>query len=261
MKFSHTFAICAYEESEYLESCIKSLEAQNTKTNIIICTSTPSDYIKNMAEKYNIPYFVRCGQSDIQDDWNFACECADTDLITLAHQDDMYSPEYATNIMKEMEKYPDAMLAFTDYRPLKHYKVSYDANCFLRRLLKMPMWNRQMAQYPIFKKMSLCFGNTICCSAVTYNLTQISQPLFTSDLKFSLDWDTFYKYAQKKGRFVYIDKPLTFFRIHSGATTNKFIISNGRYKEDCIMFNKIWPSCIAKMLMEFYILAYRIYKE
>jgi glycosyltransferase involved in cell wall biosynthesis len=261
MEISHTFAVCAYKKSEYLESCIKSLLAQETKTNIIICTSTPSDYIRDIAEKYDIPYYVRNGESDIQDDWNFACKCAGTDWITLAHQDDMYSPGYATEILKAVKKYNDVQLAFTDYRPLKHYRISYDANCFLRRLLKFPVWNKNTAHIPALKKAALSLGNTICCSAVTYNLKTLKMPIFRSELKFSLDWDTFYRLAGKKGRFVYIDKPLTYFRIHSGATTNKFIITNGRLKEDLSMFSTIWPEPIAKLIMKFYVLAYRTYKE
>ena len=52
---NHTFAICAYKESKYLEKCIESLEKQTVKSNIIMITSTPNDYIKNIAQKHNIP--------------------------------------------------------------------------------------------------------------------------------------------------------------------------------------------------------------
>lgn len=43
-----------------------------------------------MAKIHDIPLYVRDGKSDIQDDWNFACEKADTRLVTIAHQDDCY---------------------------------------------------------------------------------------------------------------------------------------------------------------------------
>ena len=54
----HTFAVCAYKESPYLESCIKSLVNQKVKSNIIVCTSTPCEFIENMAKKYDLPYYV-----------------------------------------------------------------------------------------------------------------------------------------------------------------------------------------------------------
>lgn len=56
METNHTFAICAYKESEYLEDCIKSLKGQTVKTNIIMATSTPNDYVKNLAENIIFRY-------------------------------------------------------------------------------------------------------------------------------------------------------------------------------------------------------------
>ncbi len=44
----HTFVVLAYKESEYLEECIKSVLNQSLKTNVVIATSTPNDYIKNL---------------------------------------------------------------------------------------------------------------------------------------------------------------------------------------------------------------------
>ena len=259
MSFSHTFAVCAYKESEYLESCIKSLLRQTVKTDVIVCTSTPCDFIENMAKKYNLPYYVREGKSDIQDDWNFACDQATTEWVTVAHQDDVYSSHYVELVMAEAERYTDAILAFTDYRPLKNGKKVKDINCFFRHLFRMPLKSKWMAKTKFFKKASLSLGNTICCPAVTYNKAMIKDKIFTSDLKFSLDWDTFYKFANGEGRFLYIDKPLTYYRIHDGATTKEFILDHRRVTEDTIMFNKFWPKWVTKIIMKFYVIAYRTY--
>ena len=50
----HTFAILAYKESEYLEECIKSVLNQTVKTNAVIVTSTPNDYIFDLSKKYKL---------------------------------------------------------------------------------------------------------------------------------------------------------------------------------------------------------------
>lgn len=42
----HTFVICAYKESPYLEACIRSLKKQTVASAICLATSTPSDYLK-----------------------------------------------------------------------------------------------------------------------------------------------------------------------------------------------------------------------
>lgn len=261
MSQTHTFAICAYKESPYLESCIKSVLRQTEKTDVIICTSTPCEFIKNLAEKYKVPYYVREGKSDIQDDWNFACDMATTDWVTVAHQDDKYSSRYAEYVLGEAEKYQDAILAFTDYRPLKDGELVKDINCFFRHLFRLPLKSKTLAKFRFFKRASLSLGNTICCPAVTYNKRRIKDTIFTSDLKFSLDWDTFLKFANGKGRFLYIDKPLTYYRIHDGATTKEFILDQRRIKEDTIMFNKFWPKWVTKIIMKFYTIAYKTYGE
>ena len=54
---NHTFAICAYKESPFLEECIQSLLGQTIPSTIIIVTSTDNAYIQNMAEKYQMVFF------------------------------------------------------------------------------------------------------------------------------------------------------------------------------------------------------------
>ena len=46
----HTFAICAYKESPYLEECIKSVLNQKIKSKCVVCTSTPNHYIEKISK-------------------------------------------------------------------------------------------------------------------------------------------------------------------------------------------------------------------
>ena len=86
----HTFAVCAYKDSPYLEACIRSLTEQQVKTDVICCTSTPSPYIEKITKKYAVPLYVREGESNIREDWLFAWHKAGGRLVTIAHQDDVY---------------------------------------------------------------------------------------------------------------------------------------------------------------------------
>lgn len=72
----HTFAICAYKESPYLRECIESLKKQTVPTNIIMTTSTDNEYIRNLADEYQIPLYINHGASGIAGDWNFAYHAA-----------------------------------------------------------------------------------------------------------------------------------------------------------------------------------------
>ena len=91
MEKQHTFVICAYQESKYLEECIRSLMRQTVKSEILMATSTPNAFVKKLSEKYGIPLYINTGERGITQDWNFAYRQARTPLVTIAHQDDVYA--------------------------------------------------------------------------------------------------------------------------------------------------------------------------
>lgn len=255
----HTFAICAYKESEHLEACLKSIMNQTVKTNAFISTSTPNEYINNLAKKYKLKVYETGAKSDIQDDWNYAYNKANTKLVTVAHQDDVYENNYAEEILKKYYSTKDINIIVTDYVPYKNNQKSKDLNFRIRKFMKFTLRSKFLSKFRFFKVLSLSMGNSICCPGVTYNKEKLGDTIFTSDLKFSLDWDTFLKIARMKGRTIYIPKYLINYRVYDGATTKEFIVNNTRQNEDITMFSKIWPKFIVKIIMKFYVKAYDTY--
>lgn len=259
------FVICAYRESPYLKECIESLKNQVIPSDIILCTSTPNQYICDMASKYEISLMVNEKKGDIQIDWNYAYGIADAEYVTLVHQDDVYHKEYTKHLYQAIDEYEDIIIFFTKYRPLKmkadQKSTKKDINCHVRNLFCSPMLFSNLQNKKQWKKGILRLGNTICCSSVTYHKSRLKNfSLFDSELRYSLDWDTFLKLSELEGRFVCAKRELTYFRIHDQATSKKCIENKMREKEDYIMFCKLWPKPIAKVLMLFYRLAYLNYK-
>lgn len=258
---SHTFAICAYKDSPYLELCIESLRKQTIPADIILCTSTPSSYIKELADRYEIPFYVREGESDIQADWNFAYNMAESKLVTIAHQDDMYHKHYAAVAQVCWEHYPDTTVMFTDAGIIKNNLLQKPDQVnrvkkFLRLLLRKPRFNH----LTWVKRNVLRFGNPIMCPSCTYHKEALGDTLFQSEYKFALDWDTMVQLAERPGRFLCVEKPLLYYRIHEGATTKSCIIDHRREQEETEMFQKFWPKWIVKLLMKRYKKAYNSYE-
>ena len=112
---NHTFAICAYKESPFLEECIQSLLGQTIPSTIIIVTSTDNAYIRNMAEKYHLELLINQGESGITQDWMFAYRSARTELMTIAHQDDTYDRLYTETVLQKLSAARHPLIAFTDY--------------------------------------------------------------------------------------------------------------------------------------------------
>ena len=248
---NHTFAICAYKESKYLEKCIISLLKQNVKSNIIMATSTPNEYIEQMAEKYHIPLYINEGEKGIGQDWNFAVSQCSTDYVTVAHQDDIYQENYLEEIVKQLEKGKDFVIAFTDYQEIKNGEViPLTRNLKIKKILLMPL--RFGGKSKLIKRRIMSVGSPICCPSVTVNTKILGKKPYKTDLKCDLDWDSFYTFASYKGRFLYIHQYLMLHRIHEEAETSNLIHNHVRLEEDLQMLERFWPKPIAKVIMHFY---------
>ncbi|MDO4283014.1 MAG: glycosyltransferase [Clostridia bacterium] len=250
---NHTFAICAYKESKYLEECIKSIINQKVKSNVIMSTSTPNEYITSLADKYHIKLYINNGKKGIGEDWNFAVSKTDTDYVTIIHQDDVYSESYLEKIMERISnsKREDIVILFTKYQEIKEGKViNLTKNLKIKEMLLFPLKFFKRSKF--FKKIALAFGNSICCPSVTLNTKIVGKTPYKTGMKSNIDWDTWLACIQYKGSFEYIPEYLMFHRIHEESETSATIESNKRLEEDYQMFLKFWPKVIAKMLMRQY---------
>lgn len=250
---THTFAICAYQDSPYLEACIRSLKGQTIQSRIILCTSTPSPYIQKLADRYQIPVYIREGESDIQADWNFAYHMADSQLVTIAHQDDMYHKEYGITLQNSFARYPDTTVFTTSCVIVKNGRLQkMNTVLLVKKLMRIFLRFPVLNHLSLVKKSALVFGNPVICPSCTYNKEVLGEPLFHSPYKFALDWDTMLALAARKGRWICVEKPLLFYRIHDAAATSACIRDNRRNQEEALMFQKIWPAPIARLLLHFY---------
>ena len=249
----HTYAICAYKESIYLEECVKSLVSQTVKSNIFIATSTPNSHIENIAKKYNISVFVNKGIKGLGGDWNFAYSKSDTPLVTIAHQDDIYEPDYTKEMLSHINESKKPIIYFSGYGELRGDKKVYNnKNLKIKKIILSPLKIKALNGVRFVRRRCLSFGNPICCPAVTYVKSIVGSNPFTNDFLSNIDWQQWEIQSRKKGEFVYNSKPLMCHRIHEASTTSEIIGNNNRTKEDFEMFKKFWPKAIAKCISRLY---------
>lgn len=247
----HTFVICAYGESPFLEDCIRSLTAQTVKSRILLATSTPSEGLTALAEKYGIPVFVNTGAGGIGGDWNFAWETAASPLLTIAHQDDLYFPGYTEAVLRRLNRAFSPVICFTGYRELRNGEVSPD-NRNLRVKKLMLFLLRLFPRSVFIRRRVLSLGNPICCPAVTYVTGAIGSAPFSLTFRNSLDWDAWERFSRVRGDFAYEPAPLMAHRIHAASATSRLIDDGGRAREDYDMLRRFWPGWIARPLFRLY---------
>lgn len=251
MKNNHTWVICAYGESEFLEACILSLRAQTIRSKIICYSSTPLDSIRQLCQTYEIPFYTKEG-GGIGKDWNNALSFVDSQYATIAHQDDYYEPTYLEAVLQKIEQFKDVLIAYTDYFEEKNgVKILANKNLKIKTFM-LKVLNIMPASH-FWRNRVLALGNPISCPAVTYNLARIKEFRFDEKMRVSLDWYAWYKISEYKGRFAFIFEKLMCHRIHEESETTKTISDNTRTKEDLYMYQLFWPKWIAKLINRAYI--------
>lgn len=249
----HCFVICAYKENPHLEDTIYSLEKQSVKSKIYLSTSTPNEYLKKICEKHEIQMFVNLNPKNAGVDWNYAYDCAPTPLVTIAHQDDLYEPDFLKVTLDHIQNNNEFILCFTDYYELKMGKKEMTNTLLkIKRMINFPLSIKGFHKSKFIRRRALSIGCSICCPAVTFHKEKAGKSIFDATYINSCDYKTWCDLAELDGEFVYIKDRLLAHRIYAESATSLNLENNIRQKEDLEIFCRYWPVWFAKILNKFY---------
>ncbi len=252
----HTFVLCAYKENEHLEECIESITNQSVKSNVIVSTSTPNEYISNLCEKYGLKMYINENPNMLGDDWNYGYERAETKLVTIAHQDDLYEKDYAKYVIEAANKRDDTLIIYTDYYEVKMGKrENVNTLLVIKRIMNFPMLFPFSRGSKFIRRRVLSFGCPICCPSVTFLKDNVGHNVFNTQYKNSCDYATWIRLSKLKGAFIYVPKMLMAHRIYAESTTTQNLQENIRKKEDLENMCEFWPRPIAKAIDHVYSLS------
>jgi len=249
----HTFMICAYQENPYLENCILSILNQKVLGNVKISTSTPNEYIKSLAKKYDLPVVVNMGKGNAVDNFNFAYSQAETKLVTLCHQDDYYCSEYLEKVLLAANRGNDPIIIYTDYFEDRGGKREKSGQVLtMKRVLNFPLRFSFAQGNKWIRRRILSVANPICCPAVTFCKAKVPADPFFDKYKSSLDWDAWIRMSMLDGKFIYCAEKLMVHRIWENSTTSVSIADGIRSKEDYEILCQFWPAPLAKAIFALY---------
>ena len=252
----HTFVVCAYKESAYLEDAIRSLARQTVKSRIVVSTSTPNAWIEGLCEKYGLPLVVNRGESSIAKDWNFGYNAAETPLVTVAHQDDIYEPAFLLRTLSALNRVAGkkVQIVFTDYCELRAgKKICRNKLLTVKRILLLPLRIRALGKFRFMKRRVLSFGNPICCPSVTLVKENLGASAFDERYVNGCDYKTWAGLANKEGMFLYVPEKLMAHRIHAESATTKNVADGTRKQEDLEIMCEFWPGWVAKQIHRLYV--------
>lgn len=253
----HSFMVPAHGHSPHLVECLASLRRQTLQSQVVITTAKPFEGLADIALAYGARLSLNSNGGGIGRDWNFALSQASTPWVTLAHQDDIYLPEFTESILATVAKQPNARLLLTGYGELlgaTERRVTAMLS-IKRLLLEVGFLGRSAVSSQAAKLRLLRLGCPIPCPSVTL---KVETPLlrFREDLRVNLDWDAWVGLALSDGAFAYDRSVLMLHRIHEFSETSGGIRDGTRAREDLMMFKRFWPAPIAKLLAWAYAYSY-----
>ena len=174
-----TIVICAYKECEYLEESILSVINQSVKTKVAISTSTPNDFIKGLAEKYQLDVWINQDGGHVKD-YNFAIRTTCTPICIMAHQDDLIHTDFVKKSLEAINDSNRPIIAFTDYKEIHGTTVDEVDSQMVRikRLLLWPMKSKWLSNTVLGKRLCQCLGDPITHPSVTYIKSEIPEDCF-----------------------------------------------------------------------------------
>lgn len=249
----HTFVLCAYKENVHIEDAILSLKNQTVPTNIIMSTSTPNEFLENLCKKYEIPMYVNHGEKGLGADWNYGYQQADTKLVTIAHQDDFYEPDYTKEILRFANLREDAIIIYTDYYEFRiDKKVTTNKIMKIKRMMNAPLTKKKFYGSRFVRRFVLSIGDPICCPSVTYVKEKVGDNPFVTKYANSCDYKAMVDLSAKEGAFICIPRQLMAHRIYPESATTLNLSEHIRQKEDFEILCEFWPKPIARVINKIY---------
>lgn len=252
----HCFVVASYGRSPYLEACLESLRGQSLPSSVVISTSTPFEGIEGLAREYGAVLRIHGPNRGIGADWNAALEAAEGDLVTIAHQDDVYAPAFTERVMEAHARMPGSAISFCDFEEIGPAGVLCTRNHRVKRLLvAMACAGADVIAGGIRRRLLLGFGNPILCPSVTINRALAPAFAFREDLRTNMDWLAWIELSAaapvRRIRGVLVHR-----RVHKDSETARCIVDGARLKEDRLVFDRLWLPPISWLIALAYRLSY-----
>jgi glycosyltransferase involved in cell wall biosynthesis len=209
--------IPTFNGTRYLSQALDSVCIQNDADLECLAVDDGSEdgtleVLKSYQNK--IPLYILYTEKD--QNWtasvNFALRAARGEYICILHQDDMWMPGRLAALHSAVELYPAAVLFLHPayFLNAEGKRIGY-WNCPLNASMN-PIKSESMIE-------RLLIQNFISMPAPLFKRTvAIESGGMDESLRYTGDWDLWLKLSER-GDTVYLEKPLSFFRVHDDAQT------------------------------------------
>lgn len=171
--------------------------------------------------------------------FNRCIELASAKYFCIMHADDEYDPNYLKNMTNSLDLTPSASIAFCnaniiDKESCRRFSVKNE--------IKKRTSKKKYKKYTGGKGVLwLSDYNKVIAPSVMFRTSSKNLlGTYRKDLKFTLDWDLYFRILQKGGEILHVNQTLFNYRIHKNQQTTGLIASMEKYYEMRIILDRIY---------------------
>jgi glycosyltransferase involved in cell wall biosynthesis len=243
-----TYAIPFYSGVTYLARALRSVLAQTDPNwQAYVCDDGQDEGIEEVVRAFGdgrIRYLRNPGNLGMGRNFNRCIDLADTDLVTILHNDDELKPSYGTKIVAAAARYPDAAALFcrTDVIDENSEHV-FSIPDVVKDVLISPSQSDDVVITGEPGIHALLRGNFINAPTLCFRKSVIGAHRFPPEYKFVLDCELTSALVFDGLTIVGIPDRCYRYRRHEEAATSKYTRTQLRFREESDYYDRMKARC------------------
>lgn len=229
-----TVAVPTYNGATYLREMLQSIQTQTHEDFRVICIDdASSDDSVAIAESLNVTVQRNPKRLGLAANWNRAIELArDSEYLVIAHQDDVYAPDFLARTAALLDERGEAFIAHTQARYIDHAGRPFDTPASRYKETFWPKgetYERRGHE----ELRALLRGNYIICPAVMFRREAMEKiGPFNTRYAFVTDWEYWMRGVRAGFAVAGIAQKLLGWRRHDSTATAGEAVSLRRFEEE-----------------------------
>lgn len=223
-----------YNSAETIYQTLKSIQRQTFKNfRVVLIDNNSIDNSVRIFENFRDSRFECIHYAEtvsLGDNFNRCLKHVEADFYCIMHADDIYREDYLDVILAAMVSRPDVWLACCNANIIDEKSTEKFS---IKNVIKKRMSASQNEGYVGYNGLKwISDYNKIIAPTVMYRREVIDNVgKYNPDLKFTLDWEYYFRTLVSGGVILHINEVLFNYRIHSKQQTAALVASMDKYHE------------------------------
>lgn len=252
-----TFAIPFYAGIPFLALALRSIVAQDDGNwQALVCDDGPEQGVESIVKSFGdarVRYYKNPTNLGMAGNFNRCIDLAETDLVTLLHNDDELMPSYCRTLRAAALRHPEAAALFCRAEIIDSASEPvFSIPDVVKDVLINPAPRAEILLAGEPGIHALLRGNFIVAPTLCFRKSVLGTRRFHPDYRFVLDWDLTTKLVLDGETLVGIPERCYRYRRHDEAATSKYTRTQLRFREEAGYYDRMleeakrrgWERCV-----------------